>query len=184
MGSPIRISTDRCLFATPRSISVLIPSFVGSWCQGIRPMLLITWPISCLFFLLDLVFKVQLETIDNWQWTIDDQIRDPSTTLGMTNLIIHCSFFIVHCFCGGDEEDRTPDPLLARQVLSQLSYTPTDLIDNSQFTIKILRFRSGGQSNTRSLDHARDDNQLCIVICALWIIYITNSVRYLSWNLP
>ena len=30
-------------------------------------------------------------------------------------------------FCsrfGGDEEIRTPDPLLARQVLSQLSYTP------------------------------------------------------------
>ena len=27
---------------------------------------------------------------------------------------------------GGDEENRTPDPLLARQVLSQLSYTPTD----------------------------------------------------------
>ena len=26
---------------------------------------------------------------------------------------------------GGDEENRTPDPLLARQVLSQLSYTPT-----------------------------------------------------------
>ena len=25
---------------------------------------------------------------------------------------------------GGDEEIRTPDPLLARQVLSQLSYTP------------------------------------------------------------
>ena len=28
-------------------------------------------------------------------------------------------------FFGGDEESRTPDPLLARQVLSQLSYTPT-----------------------------------------------------------
>ena len=26
--------------------------------------------------------------------------------------------------CGGDEENRTPDPLLARQVLSQLSYAP------------------------------------------------------------
>ena len=25
---------------------------------------------------------------------------------------------------GGDEESRTPEPLLARQVLSQLSYTP------------------------------------------------------------
>ena len=28
------------------------------------------------------------------------------------------------CRDGGDEENRTPDPLLARQVLSQLSYTP------------------------------------------------------------
>ena len=27
--------------------------------------------------------------------------------------------------CGGDKEIRTLDPLLARQVLSQLSYTPT-----------------------------------------------------------
>ena len=26
---------------------------------------------------------------------------------------------------GGDEEDRTPDPLLAKQVRSQLRYTPT-----------------------------------------------------------
>ena len=25
---------------------------------------------------------------------------------------------------GGDEESRTPDPLLARQMLYQLSYTP------------------------------------------------------------
>ena len=25
---------------------------------------------------------------------------------------------------GGDEGNRTPDPLLAKQVLSQLSYTP------------------------------------------------------------
>ena len=29
-----------------------------------------------------------------------------------------------HPTTGGDEEDRTPDPLRARQVLSQLSYTP------------------------------------------------------------
>ena len=29
------------------------------------------------------------------------------------------------CYRGGDEENRTLDPLLARQVLSQLSYTPT-----------------------------------------------------------
>ena len=30
----------------------------------------------------------------------------------------------IPCPYGGDEEDRTPDPLLAKQVLSQLSYTP------------------------------------------------------------
>ena len=32
-------------------------------------------------------------------------------------------FLQLSCY-GGDEESRTPDPLLARQVLSQLSYTP------------------------------------------------------------
>ena len=38
-----------------------------------------------------------------------------------------CLFFCVVfkvLFFGGDEENRTPDPLLARQVLSQLSYAP------------------------------------------------------------
>ena len=36
-----------------------------------------------------------------------------------------CLLPLASCFCrGGDEEDRTPDPLLAKQVLSQLSYTP------------------------------------------------------------
>ena len=30
-----------------------------------------------------------------------------------------------HFFNGGGKRDRTADPLLARQVLSQLSYTPT-----------------------------------------------------------
>ena len=31
---------------------------------------------------------------------------------------------------GGDERDRTDDPLLAKQVLSQLSYTPINRGDN------------------------------------------------------
>ena len=38
------------------------------------------------------------------------------------------------CRVGGDEENRTPDPLLARQVLSQLSYTPV-------FRVKIVELR-------------------------------------------
>ena len=34
---------------------------------------------------------------------------------------------------GGDNRDRTDDPLLAKQVLSQLSYTPmVEVISNSE----------------------------------------------------
>ena len=40
---------------------------------------------------------------------------------------------------GGDEEDRTPDPLLAKQVLSQLSYTPPFYF----FFFSIFRFLPG-----------------------------------------
>ena len=42
-------------------------------------------------------------------------------------------------FIGGGKEDRTPDPLLAKQVLSQLSYTPNrsvmSLVLTFSFTI-------------------------------------------------
>ena len=47
---------------------------------------------------------------------------------------------------GGGKENRTPDPLLARQVLSQLSYTPT----YSEIT-KALKL-SGGLKWTRTTD--------------------------------
>ncbi len=38
LGFPIRKSTDQSLLATPRSISELTPSFIGSWRQGIHRM--------------------------------------------------------------------------------------------------------------------------------------------------
>ena len=52
---------------------------------------------------------------------------------------------------GGDEEDRTPDPLLARQVLSQLSYTPilTKLVGLSGLEPPTSRL-SGVRSNRLS----------------------------------
>ena len=40
---------------------------------------------------------------------------------------------------GGDEEDRTPDPLRARQMLSQLSYTPIFLSQGTIFFSLCLR---------------------------------------------
>ena len=38
--------------------------------------------------------------------------------------ISYWDIFLIGYQDGGDEENRTPDPLLARQMLSQLSYTP------------------------------------------------------------
>ena len=35
---------------------------------------------------------------------------------------------------GGRDRDRTGDPLLAKQVLSQLSYTPLQLYDSNRFS--------------------------------------------------
>ena len=40
----------------------------------------------------------------------------------------HFSPFTFHVLNGGGERDRTDDPLRARQVLSQLSYTPINQI--------------------------------------------------------
>ena len=42
-GFPIRKSADQSLFAAPRSLSQLVASFFGSWCQGIHLMLLFAW---------------------------------------------------------------------------------------------------------------------------------------------
>ena len=41
-----------------------------------------------------------------------------------SNLLSYGPPFMLSSSIGGDERNRTADPLLARQVLSQLSYTP------------------------------------------------------------
>ena len=46
VGFPIRKSPDRSSFAAPRSLSQLITSFVGSWCQGIPLALLLAWSLD------------------------------------------------------------------------------------------------------------------------------------------
>ena len=90
------------------------------------------------FFLIALlllysVFKMLLTTFRLPWWAQVDSNHRPHayqacalTTWAMRpfSRIAHGS--LVHSLfpLGGDEEDRTPDPLLAKQVLSQLSYTP------------------------------------------------------------
>ena len=69
-----------------------------------------------------------------------------------------CSAFVVQkrqfnelSFISGAKEDRTPDPLLAKQVLSQLSYTPK--------SIKQLVGLNGFEPTTSPLSGVRS-NQL------------------------
>ena len=45
----------------------------------------------------------------------------------VTSEIFGLAFFLMVTSANGDGEIRTLDPLLARQVLSQLSYTPTEI---------------------------------------------------------
>ena len=47
--------------------------------------------------------------------------------------ILEISIDLFGCQCaGGDERIRTADPLLAKQVLSQLSYIPWDTVDQQE----------------------------------------------------
>ena len=55
------------------------------------------------------------------------------------------------CEFGGDEENRTPDPLLARQVLSQLSYTPKSYTTLCYYLVSIRTTSGIALSLSRSL---------------------------------
>ena len=48
-----------------------------------------------------------------------------------SRLSVVCSNQLSYWPIGGDERNRTADPLLARQVLSQLSYTPIGAVSIS-----------------------------------------------------
>ena len=55
VGSPIRISTARCMLTADRRISLFAASFFASLCLGIRHTLFLTLPIWCL---LDYYFQL------------------------------------------------------------------------------------------------------------------------------
>ena len=56
---------------------------------------------------------------------------------------------------GGREGIRTPDPLLAKQVLSQLSYTPTVEIPHSKISAELLHHHSSAVSRRRPITVSR-----------------------------
>src|SRR5258708_37517169 len=101
---------DHRSLPTPRRLSQVAASFLGSWCLGIHlgPLL------ACSTY--------------NHSSIAEERDRSRSIRKRIQILlygILEISLDLFGCQCaGGDERIRTADPLLAKQVLSQLSYIP------------------------------------------------------------
>ena len=86
--------------------------------------------LICNYFVRYSIFKLQVPLF--FKRVVGTNGLEPSTSRlsgGRSNHLSYAPRLFrpirsVHSPLGGDEEDRTPDPLRARQVLSQLSYTP------------------------------------------------------------
>ena len=64
-----------------------------------------------------------MKTVANLTPNIEQQLSAFGTQLSAKNLNLLLPDCLLRCF-GGADRDRTGDPLLAKQVLSQLSYSP------------------------------------------------------------
>src|SRR2546423_7480892 len=112
-GCPIQKPPDHRSLPTPRRLSQVAASFFGSWCLGIHlgPLL------AC-------------STYNHSSTAEETAFRSRCQTLRkriqiLLYGILEISIDLFGCQCaGGDERIRTADPLLAKQVLSQLSYIP------------------------------------------------------------
>ena len=109
--SPFRNRRVNGYLAPHRRLSQLITSFIAFQRQGIRPLLLITClKKTCLLLFL---FNCQRSVTCATAETNSDK-NNKSTY----------SFCQTRFNNGGGEGNRTPDPLRAKQMLSQLSYAP------------------------------------------------------------
>jgi hypothetical protein len=109
-GCPIQKSPDHRSLPTPRRLSQVAASFFGSWCLGIHlgPLL------ACSTY-------NHSSVAEECSRVTTKKKEDPDIAYG----ILEISIDLFDCQCaGGDERIRTADPLLAKQVLSQLSYIP------------------------------------------------------------
>ena len=124
-------------------------------------------------------------TFDCLHLTYYGHLHGPNFKRGFT---INCRIFVFTKIRGGDKETRTLDPLLARQVLSQLSYTPI-----IQLTVinQLFHYQSLLSSCSKSITYRQRYWQcflLSIVNCHLSIgfhgLWKLNSVIILgnSWN--
>src|SRR5712691_3531933 len=115
VGYPIQKSPDHRLLPTPRRLSQVAASFFGSWCLGIHlgPLL------ACSTYNHSSIAEAGFSVTSN-----SNHIRKRIQFCNLLALL-KISIDLFGCQCaGGDERARTADPLLAKQVLSQLSYIP------------------------------------------------------------
>ena len=78
-----------------------------------------------------------------------------------SRLSVVCSNQLSYWPIGGDERNRTADPLLARQVLSQLSYTPTFAPFGSvQIVFQTLAFGVPGETQQRGFVGVRTSSEV------------------------
>src|SRR5260370_40133849 len=112
-GCATHKSPDQRSLPTPRCLSQVAASFFGSWCLGIHlgPLL------ACSTY--------NHSSVAEEMATRSRQKRKRIQILLYGILEISLDLFGCQC-AGGDERARTADPLLAKQVLSQLSYIPWD----------------------------------------------------------
>ena len=103
-GCPIRKSPDQRLFAPPRSLSQLITSFLASESQGIPHALLVTFSNFLLVFFFS----------RSAAFATASRVKLFSSSMSMNFLLPLRKF-------SGGSRTRTEDPLLAKQVLYQLS---------------------------------------------------------------
>ena len=123
---------DHRSLPTPRRLSQVAASFFGSWCLGIHlgPLL------ACSTYNHSSVSE---------DWSRSRQQKRKRIQILLYG-ILEISIDLFGCQCaGGDERIRTADPLLAKQVLSQLSYIPW-VRDHSRYSdacFRLLRRATG-----------------------------------------
>ena len=145
---------------------------------------------------------------DVWRLTVKQafscEILSHLTTSSYLNFFAYYILFNVHLahirakkcnvnkkcnrhYIGGDEESRTPDPLLARQMLYQLSYTPTYNIDYNW-----MIFHCQVYFKTFCKTHSKLNNELnlnigyvswstlCSATCYYLFFVATNNVHHID----
>ena len=124
----IRKSADQSVLTTPRGLSQLTTSFIGSWCQGIHPALFLTLPI---FKWVSVLFKnCSFPTKNNFHYLC--RFTRSFLNLHFSILFSSCSvlfqeqvsvkqFFFcfthIHSWNGGHKWTRTTDLTLIRRAL-------------------------------------------------------------------